>query len=93
MIEDINNLNNIIAYENANVLLAKANAPVQNKDFPGINFFPLFKKYSYKIDDILSADIPADKDFTQIRDTVLSPEQFQQLATSIINVIIGQFHL
>jgi len=38
LIEDINNLNNIIAYENANVLLAKANAPVQTKDFPG-NFF------------------------------------------------------
>jgi len=70
LIEDINNLNNIIAYENANVLLAKANAPVQNKDFP---------------DDILSADIPLEKDFTQMKDTVLSPEQFQQLATSLIN--------
>jgi len=70
LIEDINNLNNIIAYENANVLLAKANAPTQNKDFP---------------DDILSADIPLEKDFTQMKDTVLSPEQFQQLATSLIN--------
>ena len=71
LIEDINNLNNIIAYENANVLLAKANAPVQNKDFP---------------DDILTAEIPVEKDFTQMRDAVLSPEQFQQLATSLINV-------
>ena len=71
LIEDINNLNNIIAYENANVLLAKANAPVQTKDFP---------------EDILTAEIPVEKDFTQMRDAVLSPEQFQQLATSLINV-------
>jgi len=34
LLEDLNNLNNIVAYENANVLLVKANSPQQAKEFP-----------------------------------------------------------
>jgi len=70
LVEDINNLNNIIAYENANVLLHKANSPQQTKDFP---------------DEILAVDLPSDKDFIHTKDNILSPEQFQQLALSILN--------
>jgi len=67
--EDINNLNNIIAFENANVLLLKANSPVQNKDFP---------------DELLLLDGGADKESTNVRDNLLSPEQLQQMAMSLI---------
>jgi hypothetical protein len=64
LVEDLNNLNNIIAYENANVLLTKASAPQQQRDFP---------------EEILNhEEVPS-------KDNILSPEQFQQLAVSILN--------
>lgn len=69
LIEDLNNLNNIVAYENANVLLMKANSPQQAKEFP---------------DDMMFLD-PTDKETNNHKETILSPEQIQQLALSFLN--------